>query len=662
MVLLAVVLYLLPVACWLVASFERERPLWRVALDIPTAVGADVLVVLLFARVVPLETAAFASRPLAFAVAAFAVWRKQRSGRFGRPRVLGLLPAWIALFAAAVAVALSLYFSRRYHIWDRFWHVSLVSSLRGQRLPFSNVYEPGHPLAYHYSGDAIAAMLQSFSLGSLHASHALSLAHDIVYGLTGATLGLFFAGWGARGALTATLSSLALFLAGPSALLRADGQQFAGYNFVNFYTLSFRPHVPVAGLLLVGFVGALLVRLREPRETVPTAHTAVPLTVVTASLAISDEASVGLLGLALGAAWLVYPDAVAPKRLRGLLVLLGLLAAVVIASSLYAGFLSPGAPRPVTKLVDWRSPGFANPVIPFAHPGGLAYFLGDVFALLVFAVAGAWAAVRAFSREVAASAVFVGVLVLAGLLGLARLDIAPRPVEAHRFITAAMLAGPLVGIFWWRWRRERRLPGHSPVVRGLVAVAVALPALSTVAFMRSPGKTSFVTPASFNTKEDFYETDCRTELGGGLGLRPEPLYISRQVFFVYTGCRPAFMPGSTRGRHEIKTSWPLFAKEALTELDRDMVAEGGDLGAICARPSNDSICRRAQADGPCTPVGKTSHAMQIERCTLTAKMRTSLLGQAQSPKPRTPRAPAEPPPPTADSDESPAGDAPDESE
>ncbi|MCC6526063.1 MAG: hypothetical protein IT373_25675 [Polyangiaceae bacterium] len=673
MTALAASLYLGPVLCLLVARAGRARPLWQLALDIPFAVAADVLFVLLCARVVPLETAALASRPIAVATAgAWLWWRRRRGEPCSWPRALTVRALWIALAVATVAVLASLALSRTYHIWDRFWHVSLVSSLRVQRLPFANVYEPGHALAYHYAGDGIAAMLQTFSFGTLHASHALSLAHDLIFGLTGATLGLVLAGFGVRGALAAALGTACVLWAGPAALLRTDGKQFSGYSFVNFFTLSFRPHVVLGGLLLVGFVVALLARLRhrphphgEPDElgagAIPLGRTALPLTVLTATLAITDESSVALLGLALGAAWLVDPEVLAPERLgpaagrpwlarrlgglgralarlrdtglvrrrgAGVLVLLGLLVAVVGANLLYAGLLSPGAARPGVRLVPWRSPGFGTPFppVPWSAPGGLGYFVADTAGLLLLAAAAVWVALRGRSRAVWASAAFVLALVALGLFGLARLDLDPRHSESHRFMTAPMLAAPLVGLAWLRWRTTPHAPGRSPFAMALVVLGLALPTVSTLAWVCSPGETKFQTQASFGTSEDFYATDCVTELGGGLGLAAEPLYVSQRVFYLYTGCRPTFMPGSDRGRHKIKTSTPLHGKAALAELDRDMVAPGADLGAICESSSSDPICAQARKEAPCTPIGTTRRGVGIERCTLDAALRARLLG------------------------------------
>ncbi len=76
-------------------------------------------------------------------------------------------------------------------IWDRLWHIPLVTSMRGQRVPFYNVFERHGQLFYHYLGDAHAAMLQALSLDPHPcASNALSRSHDILFGLLGLAFGL----------------------------------------------------------------------------------------------------------------------------------------------------------------------------------------------------------------------------------------------------------------------------------------------------------------------------------------------------------------------------------------------------------------------------------------------------------------------------------------
>jgi hypothetical protein len=623
--LLAALLYLIPVVALFVARARRDQPLWHVALGIPLAVAADMMLLLLVSRIVPLEISAFVTKGVAVAAAAgWLVLRRRRGDTFAFPRELGIRAVLAALSSATVLGLVSMTISRKYQVWDRFWHISLVSTIRTQKLPFANVYDPSRPLSYHYSGDALAAALQSLSGLTMHSSHALSLTHDLMFSLSGATLGLLLVSWGARGWSTAAAGSIAWVLAGPTALLRDDDKQWIGYNFVNYVTLSFRPHVSVAGLFILGFFGALTAPFfdRESKPRWP--ETAVPLLVFTAALSVTDESSCAVLCAALGVAWLVWSELLGPSRRHGVALLAALAASIVVANLLFAGLLAPGADRPSMSLVPWRSPGFAAPTLPFTSPNGAKYFFQDTAALLAFGAAFVIGALRARSRPAAAMAAFGTVTVAIAVFALGRLHIPPKPVEAHRFVTAAMLATPLVALFWLLRERERSGLA-SPFVATLLGVSLVLPAASTFAWFRSPGKTTFQNQASFAPGEDFFLTDCAKELGVDYGLAPRPAYISKSVFFVYAGCRPSFLAGRSGG-HKIKTSAPLHGFDALADLGKSVLAPGAAVDAVCpAGGGNDPICDAAIRHGECEKIGKTRGGFEIVRCTLTSEDQRALL-------------------------------------
>jgi hypothetical protein len=629
LVTLAVLLYLIPVVALVLARARHERELWEVALDIPSAVAGDLLVVFLLSRVLPLEQAALASRPIAVAAAAaWLVRRRRRGDTWGWPRALTPSAVATTLAAGAAATALSLTLSRPYHIWDRFWHISLVTSIRGQRLPFSNAYDPTERLSYHYSGDALAAMLQSFSSGSLHSSHALSVAHDLMFFFSGVTLALLLLAWGARGLSPIVLGVVAWLLTGPTSLARDDGKHI-GYSFTNYISLSFRPHASLGGLLVLGFVGALLVRVRLARRAEsapPLWATTVPLVLTMAVLSITDEASAGLLGLTVGAGWLIWPEILSPSRQRGFAVLVGLLLSIFVANFVCAGLLAPGSASPPVRLVPWRAPGFATATLPFSGPNGVKMFLVDVVGLLIFALAAVLAALRGRTRPLAATSALVVVVTGLGLVALGRFDIPPRAVEAHRFVTAAMLVCPIIGLFWLHQREEIWQPVRSPLVQSLLILALTLPAISTFAWLRSPGAAGFASTSSFSTKENFYETDCRAELGARLGEEPVPTYISHPIFYIYTGCHPAYVAGAAGAGHKIKMSAPLQSFDALADLDRSSVVQGKPLAAVCPEHDvTDPICANALAAGQCAPVGRTQLGTGIVRCMLSPENRAALL-------------------------------------
>ena len=178
---IAVALFLLPVFVMQLARSRHDRKIWEIALDVPFAVALDLLGVLLLARAMPLERAVLVSRPLWIVGGMVYVAYRLRSGTGPTwPRAIGGRELLLAAVATAVAVYLSTELFRSCLNADRHWHIPLVTSLRGQRIPFANVYEPKSILGYHYTGDVLAAMLQTLSFGIIHSSHALSLASHLL--------------------------------------------------------------------------------------------------------------------------------------------------------------------------------------------------------------------------------------------------------------------------------------------------------------------------------------------------------------------------------------------------------------------------------------------------------------------------------------------------
>ena len=55
-------------------------------------------------------------------------------------------------------------------------HIPLVSTIRGQRLPFLNVFQPKTVVHYHFAGDVVAAALQHFRRPAFMPSLAIALA------------------------------------------------------------------------------------------------------------------------------------------------------------------------------------------------------------------------------------------------------------------------------------------------------------------------------------------------------------------------------------------------------------------------------------------------------------------------------------------------------
>jgi len=611
---LAVVLYVLPFL-WVVgiASCRDTTPA-RSGLLIPATAAFDLAAILLLARLVPLEWAAFGSRLLwVLGLVFYMVRRRVRPGELfrGLPhRIWGR-----ALLAALFAAAASLLLSEPYWLWDREWHVPFVSLLRAEHVPFANVYEPDRIVRYHVAGDALAAVIQAFSLGIIHSSRALSLTHDILFGLLGCTVGFLFQAYRFNRWLAVAVSPLAVVLAGPIALHRGPEGAFQGYSDLNNLTLSFRPHTVLAGLLIVGFSGTVLARL-EGRGWPTRQYLAILFSCV-AILAIADESSTILLLGGLGAAWLVDHRALHEHRWRGLIVLVGLVATVWLSNIAFGGVLSPGGPINKTEWIAPRVPGFNTPALPIADaraPMSLAVDLG-LEALIAIALVVTW--LRGPTRGGAAFLAFlfsIGAVSVALFLCMQVNGIA---LESHRFLTVVRFAFPLSGVL--ALPREPR-GSFSQVLTTMGLGAAAVSTLGYV-FVRLPEHQA---PYAYQNQ---YETNCWKEMGARPGRRPVVSYINQSIWYLYAGCHPVYAPAQQTKESLLpsyfKAGWASYGATALHELDSEMVPAGASLRAICPRnPAGDPICAHAEQTEQCKDLGT-----RVRACTLTGADRQQLLTQ-----------------------------------
>lgn len=643
----AIALQLLPIFIVLVARSRRDRELWEIALDIPFAVALDLLGILLLTRVVTLETSILISRPAWLLFGAGACVRAKRRGELAWPRALGLTDVVCAACAALVAVLISQQISRSCHVADRAWHSSLLVSLRGQTIPFVNVYQPNLGLAYHYSGDVLGAVLQVLSGGVLQASNALSWAHDVAFGLTGASAALLFRSLGFRSVAGACLAALGVLLSGPITILRPDRPE-GGYNFIDLLKLSYRPHVCLATLLFVGFVGALVVRASPRREPIPLRKTAPILLVCTSILAITDETSLGLVGLGLGAAWIVDGEVLAPNRKLGAAVLAGMLVTLIVASLVFVSALAPGAPKHAIKLVAWRSPGYLNNSIPLTVERGREMLYYDVAPMVGIFIVGVLARLRTSRRGVTPQLAFLAVIFVAGIIGLCRIDVDNASIENHRFMTAAMFTFPFVGATWLPWMVKARGPG-LPSIAGrfaapLFVVAAGLSAASSLWWMQSVGKQRWCTkPKNYGSSDDFFQTNCRSEAGAALGEAPRPTYVEKPIYFIHAGCRPSFTSGPIVKQWALRIGFPEFGQKALTDFHKNMLKPEEPLKVVCqAKGSVDPICLAAMQNGSCKPAGT-----RLIHCELSGPERAALLEKLSKPS----QAPAEPEAPPVETSE-----------
>jgi hypothetical protein len=611
--------YLLPVAILVAARVRRGEALVLLSIEIPAVVAIDLLATFLVARVLPLELATWAVRAFWITGACVLAWRwRRRGGKWSEGSVDNAAIAFAAAGACA-ALMLSLWWSRSYSVWDRAWHVPLASSLRGQRVPFKNVLFQATDLRYHFPGDALGAILQSLSFGVIHADHALAIAHDIMFALTGASAALLLRAVGYRSVWSAVLGATALLLGGPVTILRQEGgRMLTGYSLLNFFTMSFRPHVSLAGLLMVGFLGVIVLRLAPPWSKASVDPRNVVLFSTTALLALTDETSTGMLGIGLGVAWLVAPQVIAPKRRDGLLVLVGLLLAFVGVHLLLGGSLAPGAPLHTMKRTNWRSPGYLLPPLELAgSEDGWQVLLLDMFAIPAtwFAFALGWGRLRTHGATGALALLLI--LGALGFFGLAGLEVNGAPIESHRFATAPLFCAALFSLVWLA-----KVPPGS-LSRIAFWSAAGLPAISTAAWLRLVAPrdlTQYL--ATQHRQPEMGSVDCRRDTNARFVEKAEPRYVASQLWQLWGGCRPTLTPGLPPQSHwgfPIETS--LEGPQALAQVEQHMSAPDEPVTVICpSGGSSDAICSYATSKGLCHSEGSKALA-----CALTPDDRVAIL-------------------------------------
>ena len=629
----AAALMLLPTALALTLCARRDRALGYLAAVIPAAVAVDLLLVLVLCRLMPLELAAFASRVVWVGGGAWIWWRARRRAdgpawpaALDRQALLGLA------LAAGAAFALSLVLSRPAAIWDRELHIPLVSSLRGQRIPFSNVFEPGRGLHYHFTGDVLAAMVQAFSFAALNASLALSLAHDVLYALIALSLGLMMLASGRKAPHLVVLGVVAVLLSGPCVLRFGVGEPYLGYNYYGFYNWAYRPHLVLELLMLSGLTAVLLARGAAPAP----APAPVPaergtwqgtglLAAMMALLAVTDEASTAILGLCLGLAWLVDPGLIAPTRRGGALLLAALALAFVGTNLLFDASLAIGSPVQKLALVAPRAGGVQQPAIPLTKADAWIALLADTVVIWAIAAAVAiavfWTRSLATARRAGAGLLtFLAALFLTSFVMLTTVEMNRMPAESHRFVTAALWIFPAVGVLafdWWPPATFRRV---------LVLGALGLGGFSTLLWLSH--YRSHPTPETWFRQrgQGLHNANCRTFAGAHLGDTPALVYVESSVFYSYAGCRPTYVAGKRGAWHLEMRLRPTLGLDGFRQLDREMLKPDEPIAAICPAgrtPGDvDAVCAYALTRVPCTPEG-TSYL----RCPLSPSDRRAIVAQ-----------------------------------
>jgi hypothetical protein len=614
--------FLFPVLVFVGLRSSRARKLWQIALDIPVAVSLDLLVVLTLTLVMRLEVATLVSRAGYLVVAGGVLARRGRP--FWRwPEAIGRRELLRLGVAAAVGLDTSLWMSRTWMIWDRGWHIPLAGSLRGQSLPFRNVFNADEVLHYHFSGDVQAAMLQTLSGGVLHSSLALSLLHDVHFTLAALALGLFMTGWGYRTVAELALGPALLLLTGPVHLFRGHVRTpQEGYSFVSYLSFSFQPHAALGGLLILGFVGAVVVRLGE-RDDLPFRATAPALCACAAGLAITDETSLGMLGLTLGLTWLSAPRVLHARRWAGVLVFGLLVAALVVPNLAFSASFSPGTEHHVLRLVPWRAPGYYRAALPLSTPVGRLMLGYDMFGPAAVALGGLVHVLRRRGRGRGVVVAFFATLLGLSLLALTRVDIDAHPSESHRFASAAFIAGPFVGIALLsrRFASPASPASRSPYTALGMLTGMAAAAVSTLDWGLYYAPTWAARQHDFGAY-DFYTTSCNKAVGDRRWARARYTYVARPLYYLVTGCVPTFTPGfvSDSAWKSITIGLPREKNEAIAAI-RKALPRGAPIPLVCpvgpGKP--DPVCALAEASGSCKPTG-----LVTKDCTLSAALAAAL--------------------------------------
>ncbi len=602
---LSALLTTVPVFVVLAWQWRRQTTAGVLALVAPFALALDLLVVLSLCRFVRLEVAVLVTRGLWIGGAAVLVARRPR-GSWGRPDVLTLRNGGAVVAAFGLGALLSVYISRPYAIFDRGWHIPLVTSLRAQKIPFANVFDPAMVLHYHYSGDVYAAVAQTLSGGIITSSLALSIVHDLVFAETAASLVLLLIHLGVA-RVAAVVASFGVLACGPvTVLLEGTNRPWSGYSILSLFQVSYRPHSVLAGLLFVGVFGALLVRIHGPHAKVPPVETVPALVASIGLLGVTDEASTALLGLMIGGAWLLEPDVLHPRREVGGAILAGLLVLLVVSQLAFAGSLAPGGQHHTTAFVRPRSPGFYNPVLGLDTPGGRWTLFADFLPVLVIWVAGVSLALSTSSAKIRVTVVAFSVLAAASLLLVTGIDVDGAPLESHRFATAVLFAAPLLGTVW-----ASAAHAQNAVPKTLVYLAMGLAGASTLEWIVTVAPVMAKKPSAFHHPEDLHDVDCRL-VGESFGDRAELTYLDPSIWYLYAGCRPIFAPAVSDGQNwALQTKGPLLGQPAFAEIER--MTSDREIQAVCARGSDDAICRKAEGQGRCEPAGSRALRCKVPR-------------------------------------------------
>ncbi len=614
--LVASVLYLVPVVAVLAVRSRPSRSILGYALDVPLAVGADLLLVLLLGKVLIVRHAALVARAVWLSVLGEWVYQHRAALRDGAWQKKLWSHRWTlvtVIGAGIVCLLLSRGISVPYGVWDREWHVPGTAALADQKIPATNIYEPNGFIIYHYAGDLLGAILQGLSFSHIHASRGLSYAHDLMYFLCGITLALVARHKG-RSRLAMIGAALLYVLAGP-VTLKKIANPFEGHTDMASINLSFRPHVVVAMVLVLGFVLAVLLRTEEPDR--PDTETILPLVVCTAALSLADEMATAVLGLSLGVSWFVWPSLVARTRLRGAVVLSALLVAIFAANHFFYGTLRPGGPVNKVAIVPAAMRGFFGITpAPLWTEAGLTYFgLDAATSLAALAVAGL-AFARPTARKDRGAAFFVLAVLGLSVYAFLCVEFNRRWFEAHRSMTLARCVSTLVVGAWF----------GEGVVSTVATWVCGAAAFSSLGFLihQAPSRCADYRGSGIYHPAT-YSIDCKAATGAG-SRRPQ-LVVGDSIvaWYKYAGCHAVLSPPAWGGT-EFETKLlqggpPRLGRDGLLHMHTEMARPDEVVDLICA-VEKPGLCHRAEQTADCGRLGT-----DLVRCRLTGEDRARLLAE-----------------------------------
>lgn len=621
---IALALYALP-ALVALASRRADASPGPALLDAGTALALDAAGVLLLSRFVPLRDAVWISRGLWLAVLALRARRGWRP-----PRVA---PAALALCAACVALV-ALGFRRLSYqlvMWDRDWHIPLVSALRVQRAPFENVFLPRAPLRYHFLGDVAAAMIQTLSRDHLNASLALSLAHDLYLTLLATlTAGACYLAaaetWrptgpralarGALGLVAGLGGAWATLFASPFVLTHAplaelqttlDSGPLCGHSYLPFPSIAYRPHVVVASFFIAQVFFAVVIRARAPHDVEGARRCTAALLSAACALALLDEASHALLAAALFATAALVPRALARRWVLGLVVAGCFAAALPFVSAGLGASLGLGGAASHVELVPPRHLKLFEEPIPLTDREAFwRLFRRDYFPQLAAAALSLLAALWTRRRAIVSASIFYTALAALSIWAALRVEVNKSPDEGHRFVTASMILAPVVAT--WILTAAR---GAWPVRLALVGVLAASGYSGWLwrnAFIRhrfvaehTPSERRWAGP--YNPSE----LDCAS-FGGALRRGLPPIeYLEREVAYGWSGCQPTRLLGGASkwnlAVHGIRFGW---AARAGYRDEGDATVPSAIVCAAGAQSfSRERVCRWALEQLRCENAGAT---------------------------------------------------------